>query len=45
VTLTIGRSDQEDHPTFAFRPEQARALADELVDCANRAEAQDPTQN
>jgi hypothetical protein len=29
VLLTIGGSDEEDHPTFAFRPEQARVIGEE----------------
>jgi hypothetical protein len=45
VLLTIGRSDEESQPTFAFRPERARSVARELLDCADRAESQDPTQN
>jgi len=45
VTLTIGRSDEETHPTFAFRPAKARMIAQELLDAADRAEGQDPTQN
>ena len=45
VMLPIGRSDEKSHPTFAFRPEHARTLANELLDAANRAEGQDPTQN
>lgn len=45
VMLTIGRSDEQTHPTFAFRPEYARTIAHELLDAADRAEGQDPTQN
>jgi hypothetical protein len=45
VTLTIGRSEEDERPTFAFRPEQARVLGRELLATADRADAQDPTQS
>ena len=45
ATPTIAGSAQQCDSIFAFRPEQARKIAEELLGGANQAEGQDPTQD